>query len=223
VLWRADKDAEAIEVLKPVVLQTTHPAPYETLAASMLTTDGDTWQAMVYLLEAARYQKGRAYITRSLGRSLLWYAERPGWALRYLKQAVESDPDDAYAHYLLAATYAGLHDIAKSEAEYRISMQDRETDDLRRDSVHELVDLLIGARHFKKALAEVDVLNREYPGFAKGWKDRAVILGGLKADGGMEAMQKYVQLVDRTDPIVRAEAETIERQLGQPRARIHAK
>ena len=222
-LWRGEKYAEAIEVLRPVVLQTTNPEPYETLATSMLAIDADPWQTLVYLLEAARYQQGRAYVTRSLGRSLLLQARRPAWAMRYLKQAVKADPDDAYAHYLLAAAYSDVRDVVKSEAEYRISMQDREIENLRRDSVHELVDVLIRARQFQKALAEVDVLNREYPRFADGWKDRSVILGGLNADGGMEAAQKYVELVDRSNPVVRAEAEGIERQLKQYRAQAHAK
>ncbi|HVI59902.1 MAG TPA: hypothetical protein VM619_13660 [Luteimonas sp.] len=223
VLSRNNQDAKAIDVLEPVVLETTHPQAYEILATSMLATDGDPWQTLVYLLEAARFRQGRPYVTRSLGRALLLQARHPEWGLRYLKEAAKADPDDAYTHYLMGAAYSRLRDVAGAEAEYGISMRDRDIEDLRRDSVHELVDTLIRADQYGKALKHVELLNREYPGFANGWKDRAVILGELAMEGSVEAMEKYVRLVDRSDPVVRAEVEDIERQLRKHRAQTRGK
>jgi tetratricopeptide (TPR) repeat protein len=214
VLQRNDQYTQAIEILKPVVLLTTHPEPYEDLADSMVQSGQDPWMTLVYLLEAARYRQGRPYIVRTLGRSVLWYARDPEWALRYLKRANTADPDDAYTHYLMASAYSRLGEVADAERHYRIAMEADAVENLRRDSLHELIATFEEAGQYQKALAEVNLLNHEFPAFANGWRARVLILSRLGMGGGLEAAEKYVELADRSDPAERAEAELFEREIS---------
>lgn len=220
ILMDNDRYAQAIEVLRPVALRTTSPDAHEDLADSMLEAGQDPWMTLVHLLEAARYRQGRPYIVRTLGRSLLWHAEDPVWALRYLEQANRADPDDAYIHYLMASAYRWTGRIPDAERHYRVAVEDDEVENLRRDSLHELIATLGESKQFEKALVEVDILNREFPGFAIGWRDRFLVLGHLRMDGGLEAAEKYVELADRSDPAVREEVELLERDIATFREEI---
>lgn len=215
VLRDDDRYTEAIEVLRPVALRTTSPGAQEDLADSMLQVGGDPWMTLVHLLEAARFRQGRPYIVRTLGRSLLWHAEDPAWALRYLEQANRLDPDDAYVHYLMASAYRWLGRVADAERHYRVAVEDDEVENLRRDSLHELIATLGESEQFEEALVEVEILNREFPEFAIGWRDRFLVLGPMGMDGGLEAAEKYVELADRRDPAVREEVEQLEREIAK--------
>ncbi len=220
VLMDSDQYAQAIEVLRPVALRATAPDAQEDLADSMLQIGQGSWMTLVHLLEAARFRQGRPYIVRTLGRSLLWHARDPAWALRYLKQANRLDPDDAYVHYLMASSYRRLGRIADAERHYRIAIEDDEVENLRRDSLHELVTTLGEGQQYEKALVEVEILNREFPEFALGWRDRFLVLGPMGMEGGLEAAEKYVELADRSDPAVREDVEQLERGIAKLREEI---
>lgn len=214
-LWRNDKYAEAIALLKPVMLQTSASKPFKDVGWSMLETKADDWETLQVLLQAARFEDkdDPAYVVRSLGRLLLLRAQQPAWATRYLKRAIEIAPDDAYAHYLLAASYLNSGRYPQAEPEYRIAMAGTDKI-LHRDASHELVLTLLGGDQRAKARHEVEILNRDFPEYAQGWLDRATVLSRTGSnDGVLDALRQFVKVADRKDPAQRAQAESLERQL----------
>jgi tetratricopeptide (TPR) repeat protein len=220
VLWRDKKYDQAIAVLKPATLQTTNVNLYYELGWSMVNAAND-WDTMEILLEAARFDHSPdadyQFAIRSLGRLLLLTAKRPDWAARYLKEAVALKPDDSFAHYSLAASYLNGGHYAQAESEYRIAMQDK---DQRRDYLRELAMTLLAAHRPQDALVVAKTLNAEYPDFAWGWGMRSDIAVELHdGPGVLEAIHRYVEVADRSDPEQRLEAERLERWL---RENVHA-
>lgn len=216
VLWRGKKYDEAVAILKPAALQTTNVNLYYELGWSMVNT-GHTWDAMEILLEAGRFDDAPnvdyQFAILSLGRALMVTAKRPDWASRYLKQAISLKPDDSYAHYQLAASYLNGGHYAQAEPEYRVAMQDKEQ---RRDSLRELSLTLLSAHRAQDALVVAKTLTAEYPDFAWGWGMRTDIENELHDGSGMiEAIHRFVEVADRSDPEQRLEAERLERWLHE--------
>lgn len=159
------------------------------------STSVDRWEQLVILLEASRFGKGTQEANSIRGRLLVNLAKEPKWAIESLKTAVELDPEDAYAHYLLGAAYWNSGSPAKSENDYLAAMKDADT---RRDALYELTRAMLDAHQVAKARKYVDLLNKEYPKFAPGWMTRGSVLLG-QGINGMEvtsAMRKFAATAD---------------------------
>lgn len=195
-LRSADKYDEAVKALTPIMALTSNPDPYEDLGISMLQSEkGSLWEALVYLLEASRFDEGEQYVNRRRGR-LLVEAQRPEWAEKYAKRAVELDPDDPVAHYWLGATYLGTGNWVLAEQEYRISAKDPEQ---RNRSLAELASVLVKSGRLPQAREQVDLVTTEYPAFAQGWLVRYQVLTLTHSEGALDALQKFFDTADRSD------------------------
>ncbi|MFA6984675.1 MAG: DUF4034 domain-containing protein [Arenimonas sp.] len=221
MLYRDDEFDQVVAILTPIMEQTSHPSPYEYLGLSMLQAEkGSLWQALVYLLEASRFDEGRQYVNRRRGRLLLEIAQRPEWAQKYAKLAVEQDPDDLVAHYWLGMSYSSAGNWPLAEKEYRISAQDPGK---RADSLSDLVTVLMKSGQLKQAREQVDLLTTEFPAYALGWLVRHQVLATTRSEGSLEALQKFFDTVDRTDPRGRRIAEEVERWMKDNRVQLPAK
>lgn len=210
-LLAASEFDEAIRTIRPILALTTHPKPYDDIAKAMQSIKADNrWEALMYFLEARRFYEGESFENKSLGRLLLQIARKPEWASRYLKMSLVSSPDDAHAHYLLAASYLHMQEYELAEAEYLLALKGKAQ---RRDALYELSTTYILSKQPDKALEQVLVLNKEYPAYAKGWLQKAGILGSLRKPGSQEAIEMFLEKADRSDPKVRAQAEDIERRM----------
>lgn len=191
--------AEGIKVLKQAVL---HTASTQVLADIALWSDksgtGDRWEQLMLLLEESRFKLGSQEASHLRGRLLLLVANEPAWARSSLKHAVELDPDNADAHYLLAASYWNAGDPAGSEHDYVLAMDGAS---VRRDALYEVTEAMLQAREPGKARRYVDRLNKEYPKDGPGWHLRASVLiaQGAKTEDVTAAMRKFVATADRSD------------------------
>lgn len=216
-LYATDQEEEAIKVLRPILPYTTNYEAFENTAQSMtiLNKQEDRWHELMYYLEAGRFKTGKYHVNRKLGRLLLLHAKRPVWAMKYLKLAVKLGPDDAYSHYLLAASYLNSGNNKDAETHYLISMK---TPKYRQDSMLELTSSYMRSNQPAKAFEQIQILNKEYPAFAEGWLYTGAILSDLKKPGANEAYRKFLETVDRSDPLMRERAEELERYLKDVRA-----
>lgn len=216
-LYGTDQEEEAIKVLLPILPYTTNHEAYENTAESMtvLNKQEDRWHELMYYLEAGRFETGKYHVNRKLGRLLLLHAKRPVWAMKYLKLAVKLGPDDAYSHYLLAASYLNSGNYKDAEMHYLISMK---TPKYRQDSLLELSSAYMRSKQVQKAFEQIQILNKEYPAFAEGWLYTGAILSDLNKPGADEAYRKFLKTADRSDPRMREQAEELERYLKDARA-----
>jgi len=194
----ADKNyADAIKTIKPITTETTKVSAYETLAKSMFASNADHNETLMYFLVAARFEEGSSFVNRTTGRMLLLDARKPLWAIKYLKRAIEESPKDAFAHYYLAQSYWHSGNLPEAESHYRISAMDPNT---RQDSLLDLSTAYMRNQQPEKALVQAELLNREYPGFSRGWLMTSGILRVLKKPGVNEALKKFIETADRSNP-----------------------
>ncbi len=194
-LYADDKYDESVSVLEPVVLETTNSVVFEQLANSLLLAHGDRrWEALTLYVAATRYSQGQTYENKERGRLLLFRARRPAWALPSLKRAVELNPNEPVAKYLLAQAYMASDQWPQVAAQYGVSFSD--PPDSHRETLAEGVTRLVRDGDETKALAQVEQLNAQYPTYAKGWLLRSWALGVFGKPGGADAMQRFMGLVD---------------------------
>lgn len=206
---------EGVKLLKPVVLRTAHTAVLEDVALwSDHAGTGDRWEQLMLLLEASRFLPGSQEAAHLRGRLLLLVANDPVWARPSLQQAVDMDPSDADAHYLLAASYWNAGDPAGSERDYVLAMDDAT---VRRDALYEVTKAMLQAKQPAKARRYVDRLNKEYPKDGPGWHLRASVLiaQGSAGEEVTAALRKFVATADRSDLTQAMDVRDIERELAK--------
>lgn len=193
---RNDSYDAGVRMLRSVLTDSANAMAFDKIGTWLdHATSVDRWEQLVILLEASRFDKGTQEANSIRGRLLVNLAREPKWAIDSLRTAVELDPEDAYAHYLLGAAYWNSGSPAKSEIDYLAAMKDADT---RRDALHELTRAMLSAHQLAKARKYVDLLNKEYPKFAPGWMTRgSVLLGqGINGDEVTRAMRKFAATAD---------------------------
>ena len=194
-----DSYEHALPIIKPLLRQSPHMWIYEESARWMdHVPPVDRWEQLVELVEASRFGDGKADTSLLRGRLLMQLANEPAWAQASLKAAVRDEPDNAYAHYLLAAAYWNAGHPEQSEPDYLLAMKDPK---LRRDALYELIQTTLAVRQPKKARQYMDQFNREYPKDGPGWKLRSTVLlsQGINGDEVTQALRKFVATADRSD------------------------
>lgn len=194
-----DSYEAALPLIKPLLRQSPHEFVFEESARWMdHVPPVDRWEQLVELLEASRFGNGKVETSLLRGRLLMQQANEPGWAQASLKAAVHDDPDNAYAHYLLAAAYWNAGHPELSEPDYLLAMKDPAN---RRDALFELVQTRLATRENAKARNYIDQFNKEYPKDGPGWKLRSSVLlaQGIHGDEVTEALRKFVATADRSD------------------------
>ncbi|WP_439699733.1 tetratricopeptide repeat protein [Frateuria sp. GZRR33] len=206
---------KGLEVLKPVVLRTAHAGVLADVAEwSDHVQPVDRWEQLMLLLEAGRFEQGSEEVARLRGRLLLLVAREPAWAQSSLAYAVSKEPGDAYAHYLLAASYWNAGDPARSEHDYVLAMDDASN---RQDALYEVTRAMLQAKQPAKARRYVDRLNKEYPDDGPGWYLRASVLiaQGRNGEEVTTALRRFVATADRSDIRQAMQVREAERTLGQ--------
>lgn len=206
---------QGLKLLKPLVLRT---ALADVLADVALWADHvqpvDRWEQLMLLLEAGRFQEGTQDAALLRGRLLLLVAREPAWAQPSLAAAVRMDPGDAYAHYLLAASYWNAGEPARSESDYVLAMSGTS---IRRDALYEVTEAMLQAKRPSKARRYVERLNKEYPGDGPGWYLRAGVLiaQGSNGDQVTSALRRFVATADRSNLTQAMQVQEAERELKQ--------
>jgi tetratricopeptide (TPR) repeat protein len=205
---------QGLKLLQPLVTRTALARVLADVALWSDHVDPDRWQQLMLLLEASRFRDGGQEAARLRGRLLLLVAREPAWARKSLATAVELDPGDAYAHYLLAASYWNAGDPARSEHDYVLAMSDSAN---RRDALYEVTEAMLQARQPAKARKYVDRLNKEYPTDGPGWYLRCSVLiaQGSRGDEVTAALRKFVATADRSNLKQAMEVREAERTLGE--------
>lgn len=203
-----------LKVLQPVLAQSALATVSEDVALWSDHVDPDRWQQLMLLLEASRFRDVRQSAALLRGRLLLLVAREPAWAGKSLATAVRLDPGDAYAHYLLAASYWNAGEPARSEHDYVVAMADSS---MRRDALYEVTEAMLQARQPAKARKYVDRLNKEYPADGPGWYLRGSVLiaQGSRGEEVTAALRKFVATADRSDLKQAMEVREAERDLGR--------
>jgi tetratricopeptide (TPR) repeat protein len=193
---RNDGYDAGVRLLRSVLTDSANATVFDDMGTWLdHATSVDRWEQLVILLEASRFNTGTQEANRIRGRLLVNLAKEPKWAIDSLKTAIELDPEDAYAHYLLGAAYWNSGSPAESETDYLAAMKDADT---RRDALHELTRAMLGAHQFAKARKYVDLLNKEYPKFAPGWMTRGSVLlsQGINGEEVIRALRKFAATAD---------------------------
>lgn len=188
-----------VALMRSVLSDSAQAIPFDKVGVWLdHTTSVDRWEQLVILLEASRFDDGTQEANQIRGRLLVNLAREPKWAIDSLKKAVELDPADVYAHYLLGAAYWNSGSPEKSETDYLAAMKGAST---RRDALHELTRAMLDAHRLAKARKYVDLLNKEYPEYAPGWMTRgAVLLGqGINGNEVTRTLRKFVATADPND------------------------
>lgn len=196
---RNDSYDAGVRLLRSVLTDSANATVFDDMGTWMdHATSADRWEQLVILLEASRFDAGTQEANRIRGRLLVNLAREPKWAIDSLKTAVELDPEDAYAHYLLGAAYWNSGSPAKSETDYLAAMKDAGP---RRDALHELTRAMLSAHQFAKARKYIDLLNKEYPRFAPGWMTRGSVLlaQGINGDEVTQALRKFAATANPND------------------------
>lgn len=195
-----DSYEAALPLIKPLLRLSPHEFIFEKSARWMdHVPPVDRWEQLVELVEASRFGSGGAEISLLRGRLLMQLANEPAWAQASLKAAVRDDPDNAYAHYLLAAAYWNAGQPEQSEPDYLLAMKDPRN---RRDALFELIQATLASHQPAKARSYMDQFNKEYPKDGPGWwlRSNVLLAQGINGDEVTQALRKFVATADRSDP-----------------------
>jgi tetratricopeptide (TPR) repeat protein len=232
VLLREDRDAEAVELLEPVLARTTNPKAYQNMATGLLVM-GQPAQvdlAMVYLVLAARFEVDCcAAVDVTRGQLLLNRRKNAEWAIKYLESGVAKAPEDAKARFSLAQAYAAAGHHAKAESEYLLTMKDAQ---LHAAALHSLAVAMANANSQEKSRAYSRQLTTEYPDIAMNWMVRAnsVPNGGRNSlEDLRERIESYERFLELTgggavngDPDLEQMRRRVQEELKQMRAQLPA-
>lgn len=153
----------------------------------------DRWKALVYLVQADRFEAGGARHEREMGR-LLVDAGDPEWAIPHLKRALELAPGNAYAHFYLAVAYdkTAQPNIA-DELYYRAMINE----EFSRDAALEGAEMWLKARMPKRAKPYLDRLSYNYSKDPYGRFLRLLWLAQVSGHYDQAGLRRFIE---ETDP-----------------------
>jgi|GEM_PF-6906315 len=213
ILFRDKKYAEMIELLKPATQISTLPVLYRDLSKAMQKIETSSRpETLMYLLLASRFEaeEDDSYFNTVRGWLILGESRQAEWAKKYLKLAVEKKPEDNFSRFQLAKASLFSGDFQSAETNYLITMKDPA---YRQESLYDISTTYMRSKQPEKALVQVQVLNKEFPQYAQGWLFTSGVLRVLNKPGVNEAMQKFLDTADRSNPNVMKLVEQVQQQL----------
>lgn len=205
MLVHHERMSEALAVLRPIPAQTTQALPYELIVQAM-SGDGvsggdDPWYALVLLLEADRFDPGNAWVVTRLEQMLTGARTlHPGLAEPYARQAIALNPGSTSSRYHLAKMYAGMGRNAEAVTEYRV-LVDTGNDFMRRLARPELVESLLAVGDLAAAREQVEQVTADKEAEPEHWLLQYRVLDKLGVEERWDALQRYVDTVDRDSPL----------------------
>ncbi|TDK21521.1 hypothetical protein E2F46_14910 [Luteimonas aestuarii] len=148
----------------------------------------DHWKSMSLLLQRARFTAVDAWTARELAWFLL--GADPSWSLRYATRAVELDPGNRWAHFLLASAYKATGQVDAAEKHYLVAIEDEAR---HRESLGELAHMMLypapeAAPLLERARPYIERFVAAYPDDSLAWLiqiEAELLENGDKVDGNL--------------------------------------
>ena len=197
-LTRDHKYKEAIAVSEPAALLAPYPDLFNELGRSIVEADGSSWDALVRLLVAYRFDDDAVHGARVRG-TLMVEGHDPAWALKSLQRGVELAPDSFYANYWLGKAYMELKKDLLAEPFLSKALADGD-EGYRRHALYNLGYATLNSVQLEKAEAHSALFVKTYPKDPSGW----ILRGRVKTAQGEDkeaaaAYTTFLGLVKKGD------------------------
>jgi len=196
-LANSGKYREAVDAFDKALLIAPSSADF-VMAADVATAAGMPAKALWYYSESYRFFGGpKSYFSRA---EVFFQAGKPELALEILADAQTKRLADIDALYIVGNSYWRAHRLQDAERSY-LAVLDRSP--RKREALTALSQLYLGEmKEPARAQPYVKSLIENYPRYARGW-----LLASFGETGPerREALQRYLELVDRSDPYEQAD------------------
>lgn len=217
----ADKQftRETLEILEIAIATGSDEGAFRDAAnVAINLTEGqpDPIKGAAYLLQESRFRETTAWGARQIAWQLV--GPEPEWSLNYSLRAVELEPGNTFANYLVGSGLSAVRRFDRAERAYRIAIEDP---DYRQTSLREVAAMwLYGDAEAQEANAKragpyIDRLLREYPDDGRAWIMRLDHDMLMDRPVGIDLLRKVLAKLDRNDPPQADYAEMIEEAMEQ--------
>jgi tetratricopeptide (TPR) repeat protein len=191
--YSAKEYAQGIALTSQAAQLAPYPDLLEMLGKHRAFNGSDHWETLVVLLEASRFSNDDAFSARERGRLLMGIDERD-WALKSLKRAVQLEPGDANANFLLGRLYTDLREFELAEPQLVKGLGGV---DERQRAMYLLFRISALRGGLDKAAEYGELYAGEFPQHPDSWFMRgfAKQVQG-KEDEAVEAYKKFLALTD---------------------------
>jgi TonB family protein len=196
-LFRGKDFAGAVTTLAPAALVAPYPDMLADLGLSMWQADADSWETLVHVLAAYRFDTDHFGVARAAG-TLIAEGADPLWSVKVLKRALALEPDDAYANFQMGRSY---HQLLEYELAEPYLLKVVGAGERREDALYLLTDGYASTRQFDKADVTSMELVGGYPKSARAWFQRARVKLAQDAEAqSREAFARFLKVVDPAEP-----------------------
>jgi tetratricopeptide (TPR) repeat protein len=210
---------ETLEILEIAIATGSDEGAFRDAAnVAINLTEGqpDPIKGAAYLLQESRFRETTAWGARQIAWQLV--GPEPEWSLKYSLRAVELEPGNTFANYLVGSGLGAVRRFDQAERAYRIAIEDP---DYRQTSLREAAAMwLYGDAEAQEANAKragpyIDRLLREYPDDGRAWIMRLDHDMLMDRPVGIDLLRKVLAKLDRNDPAQADYAEMIEEAMEQ--------